>query len=228
MKLRGLSVICCALVIGLLTGCGTGNGNEGSAGAKEIKAESPKNNEIAPKFHPTIEATEQNNSVNLNYRVKNISGETKTLTFPNGIKADYIVYDEAGKKVKQFSEDHLSTQAIEKISLKNNEELTKAFTISDLANGRYNVEVFLNAEEEEAKAVTELNVTNSFAQGAGTLNGQMDPHTIEVDMNGTPTAFQMTEKAIQQLPNYRDGDLISFHYRENETGQKTILSFVVQ
>ncbi|WP_462411758.1 BsuPI-related putative proteinase inhibitor [Neobacillus sp. Marseille-QA0830] len=226
MRNKRLTILFAALVIGLLAGCGTGNVSNGSTGANELKAESPKNNDIAAKFHPTIETIEQDNGVNLKYTVKNISGEAKTLTFTNGLKADYIVYDESGKKVKQFSDGQLSTQAMEDVSLNNNEELTKEFTISDLANGRYKVEVFLNSKEEEAKAVTDLIVKNSFVQQIGTLNGQMDPHTIEVDINGTPAAFQLTEEAIQQLPNYHDGDQVSFCYKENESGQKTIIKFL--
>jgi hypothetical protein len=225
-------ILSTALLIGLLTGCGTGSETKGSAeGSKTEKPnqnEKDNENEIAAKFHATIETKEENGTVIINYKVKNLSGKTQKLTFPSGLEADYIVYDQEGKKIKQYSDEVMSTQAIKELELENNQEITKEFRISDLANGNYKIKVFLTAKEEEAKVVTDLIVKKSYSKGTGVLVGQMDPHTIEIDIEGKKVAFQLTEEAQKQLPSLTEGEQVSYLYKENDSGQKTIEKFVVK
>lgn len=228
MLLRRMLVI--VLAAGLLSACGAGNNTNGNGEGvkKENPEENQKQNEIIAHFHPSIEIKEENNSVIINYKVKNISGEPQKLSFPNGLQADFIVYDEKGLKVKQYSEEVMSTQAITEVTLENNQEIQNSFTISDLYNGSYRIEVFLTAAEEEAKVVTDLLVENSvYTKASGILVGQMDPHTIEVDVKGEKVAFQLTEEAMGQLSSLKDGSEISFVYTENEI-QKTIEKFLVE
>ncbi|MEH7483558.1 BsuPI-related putative proteinase inhibitor [Neobacillus drentensis] len=214
------------LMIGLLTGCGTGATTKGSAeGTKPVL---PKQNEILAKFHATIETKAVNNTMIIKYKVKNLSGKPQKLTFTSDLEADYIVYDTEGKKVKRYSDEVMSTQAIKELELANNQEIAKEFTISDLPNGQYRIEVFLTAKEEEAKVVTDLIVKNSFSKGTGVLVGQMDPHTIEIDMEGKKVAFQLTEDAIKQLSSLKEGEQVSFLYKENEPGQKLIQKFILE
>ncbi|WP_026568675.1 BsuPI-related putative proteinase inhibitor [Bacillus sp. UNC41MFS5] len=213
-----------ALMIGLLAGCGSGTTPKGNA--EGTKTEIPEQHEIAAKFHATIETKPENNSMIIKYTVKNLSDKSQKLTFPSGLEADYIVHDLQGKKVKQYSDEVMSTQAIKIVELGSNQEIAKEFTISDIPNGRYKIEVFLTAKEEEAKVVTDLIVKNSYSQGSGVLVGQMDPHTIEIDIKGKKVAFQLTEEAIKQLPSLKEGKRVSFLYAENETGQKLIHKFV--
>jgi hypothetical protein len=217
------------LAAGLLCACGTGNNANGNGeGVKnENLTENPKQNEIAAQFHPSIEIKEENNSVIINYKVKNSSGEPQKLSFPNGLQADFIVYDEKGLKVKQYSDEVMSTQAITEVTLENHQEIQNSFTISDLYNGSYRIEVFLTAREEDAKVVTDLLVENSlYTKASGILVGQMDPHTIEVDVEGEKVAFQLTEKAMGQFSSLKDGSEISFVYTENDI-QKTIEKFLL-
>jgi hypothetical protein len=216
------------IVIGLLTGCGMGSETKGSAEGSKVEKPNQNENEIAAKFHATIETKEENGTLIINYKVKNLSGKTQKLTFPSGLEADYIVYDQEGKKIKQYSDDVMSTQAIKELELENNQEITKEFTISDLANGTYRIEVFLTAKEEEAKVVTDLIVKKSYSKGTGVLVGQMDPHTIEIDIDGKKVAFQLTEEAQKQYPSLTEGEQVTFLYKENESGQKTIEKFVLE
>ena len=72
---------------------------------KGTKEESPTQNEIAASFHATIETKAENNTMIIHYKIKNLSGKTKKLTFTSGLEADYIVYDLQGKKVKQYSDE---------------------------------------------------------------------------------------------------------------------------
>jgi hypothetical protein len=218
------------LIVGLLSACGTGNNTNGNGEGvnKENPTEYPKQNEIVASFHPMIETKEENNSIIINYNVKNLSGEPQKLTFPSGLQADYIVYDEEGKKVKQYSEEVMSTQAINEVTLENNQEIQNSFTISELYNGRYKIELFLTAKEEQAKVVTDLIVENSlYSKGSGVYVGQIDPHSIEVDSTGEKIAYQLKEEAIQQLPLLKEDSVISFVYTENEI-QKTIEKFLIE
>jgi hypothetical protein len=224
-KNRRFLFIGSALVIGLLAGCGSGAAPKGSA--EGTKTKPPIQNEIAAKLHATIETKAENHTMFIYYKVKNLSDKAQKLTFTSGLEADYIVFDLKGKKVKQFSDEVLSTQVIKEMELDSNQEISKEFTISDLPNGHYKIEVFLTAKEEKAKVVTDLIVKNSFSSGTGVLVGQIDPHTIEIDMKGKKVAFQLTKEAILQLPLLVEGEPVSFLFKENENGQKLIEKFVI-
>lgn len=220
-------VISTALLFGLLTGCGTGTKtNSTSDGAK---TENQRQENITAKFIPSLEINEDNHDMIINYVVKNISGKKQTLTFSNGLMADYIVYDQKGKKVKQYSEEVSSTQAMEEVSLENNKAIEQKFTISDLPNGPYQLEVFLNSKEKTAKTEAEFLVKNSlYTIGSGQYVGQIDPHTIEVSVDGTKTAFQLSDEVIQQLTLIKEGNQISFIYSENNSGQSVIEKFFIE
>lgn len=212
------------LVFGLLTGCGANT----NGGTGETKVDSPKQDEVTANFHTSIETKEEDNTIIVTYKVKNISGKAQKLTFPSGLQADFIVYDEEGNQEKQFSDEVLTTQAIQEIALEKDQEFEEEFTISNLNNGNYVLEVFLTAKEEQAKVKTDLLVVKSlYSMGTGELVGQMDPHTVEINIDGTPTAFQLTEIAQQQYPLLKEGNHVSFIYTKNEFEHKTIEKFVI-
>ncbi|WP_342431724.1 BsuPI-related putative proteinase inhibitor [Neobacillus sp. FSL H8-0543] len=220
-------VLSTVVIIGLLTGCGKGANTNGSTGG--VKSDLPPQEEIAAEFHSSITTKEENNSVVVTYKVKNISGKPKKLTFPSGLKADFIVYNLKGEKVKQYSDEVSSTQAIIELTLENNEEIINEFIISDLANGQYKIEVFLTAKEEEAKVVMDLFVESSlYSQGSGELVGQIDPHSIELIYEGSEESFQLSQEAIQQYPLLKEGNTVSFIFTESEIGQKTIEKFIIE
>ncbi|WP_066321637.1 BsuPI-related putative proteinase inhibitor [Bacillus sp. FJAT-29814] len=212
------------LMFGLLTGCGTAsNTNENSGGAK---AEAPKKSEVAAKFSSTFETLEQNNSVNVNYTVKNTSGESQKLTFSNGLKVDYILYDDQGKKLRQFSDEVASTQALEEVTLAKDGEFANEFTIENVYNGKYILEVFLTAKEEEAKVSRHISVEKSFTKASGAYIGQIDPHTVELKVDGTETAYQLSEEAANQIASFKKDAQVTFVYKENDKGQKVIDKFL--
>jgi Cu/Ag efflux protein CusF len=220
-------VISTAIVFGLLTGCGTRTQTNGTNSG--TKTEYQKQEKVTAKFIPSLEIKEDSHDMTVKYAVKNISGKKQKLTFTNGLKADFVVYDQNGKKVKQYSEEVSATQATEEISLDNNKEIEQKFTISDLPNGQYKLEVFLTSKEEKAKSEAEFIVKNSlYTNGSGQYVGQMDPHTIEVNIDGNKTAFQLSDEAIKQLTSIKEGDQISFIYSEKESGQKTIERFFIK
>jgi hypothetical protein len=213
------------LLIGLLTGCGTGDNVNSNTGS--LKPNSSKQEEVAADFHPTIEMREENNTVVVTYKAKNISGKPKDLTFSSGLKADYIIYDLKGNKIRQYSDEVSSTQAIIEETIENNEEIETEFTIADLTNGTYKIEVFLTAKEDKAKVYKDLNVEKSiYLQGAGELVGQMDPHSIEIIYEGKEEAFQLSQEAIQQYPSLKEGSMVVFVFTVGDIGQKTIVKFL--
>jgi hypothetical protein len=225
-----IKMIMIVLLVGLLSACGSGNQTNGKGETVDNKneEENQKQNELPASVHPSIEIKEENNSTIINYKVKNISGGPLKLSFPSGLQADYIVYDEQGKKVKQYSDEVISTQAITEMTFDNNQEIQNSFTISDLYNGNYKIEVFLTAKEQQAKVLMDVKVEKSiFTMASGIYTGQMDPHSIEVDMKGEKVAFQLKEEAIQQLPSLKEGNEISFVYTENEI-QKSIEKFLLE
>ncbi|GHH99298.1 BsuPI-related putative proteinase inhibitor [Neobacillus kokaensis] len=216
--------VCSALAIGLLSGCGSSANvdKQGSSGSSS-KTETPAKNEVAAKFQAKVEIKEENDDVAVLYKVKNLSGAAKKLSFSSGLEADFILYDHNGHILKRYSEEILSTQALKEVMLENNQEIDRVFKIPGLVNGSYKIEVFLLAKEEQAKAVTEFQVRNSiYKQGNGQLVGLMDPHTIEVNMDGEAIAFQLSDQAREEITSFNDGDPVSFIYIENDKGQKVI------
>ncbi|MFT4414268.1 BsuPI-related putative proteinase inhibitor [Fredinandcohnia humi] len=214
-----------AIVFGLLTGCGTENGADKTQGAG---IESSKKDEVNVNFSTSIATKDGEKGVVVSYKIKNISGKDKKLTFSSGLKADYILYDKNGNKIKQYSEELMSTQAVEEVTLTNDEELMSEFIISDLAKGEYVLEVFLTAKEEKATVKTDIIISKDMAvTGNGVFVGQIDPHTVEIIVDGTATAFQLSDEAIEQLKSIKDGESISFIYT-NGNDVKTINNFTLE
>lgn len=234
-----LRLLSSALLIGMLAGCGTSgstkdNVKENASGSSDtVKTETPSKtetsnqNEIAAKLQASVETKEEKTDVVVTYKVKNLSGESKKLTFPSGLEADYVLYDQNGQVLKKYSDEVSSTQAVKEETIENNQEMVKEFKIPGLLNGHYKIEVFLTANEEDVKATKEFAVANSaYKQGQGELVGLMDPHSIEVKENGESVAYQLSQNAQQKISNYQDGTQISFIYIENEYEQKVIETFV--
>ncbi|MEH7119255.1 BsuPI-related putative proteinase inhibitor [Neobacillus vireti] len=225
-KKRWQFVIGSFLIIGLLSGCGTGD--KTNASSEVSKSVPPKQNEIAANFLPDIDIQEDSGKVVVHYTVKNISGKPKKLTFRTGLEADFILYDSSGKKIKQYSDEVMSIQVLKEMVVESNQIISKDFTISDLPNGQYKLEVFLTAKEEAAKVVKNFNIKSSFSNGEGVYIGQMDPHTIEMEIQRKKIAFQLTNTAMQQLSSLKEGETVSFVYIENDKGQKVIQKFIKQ
>lgn len=221
---KWLFVVSSLFVFGILTGCGKEANPKG--GSEKVKEETPKQEE--EKFQTFIETKEENNTVIVNYKVKNVSEESQKLTFSSGLQADFIIHDQEGNKIKQYSDEVSSIQAIQEVVLEKNQELENGFTISDLTNGQYKIEVFLTAKEEQAKVVKDLIVKDSkYAKGSGEYVGRMDPHSIEMIIKGETTAFQLSEEAIQQITTIKEGSTVSFLYSDDGI-QKTITKFIIE
>ncbi|WP_027093192.1 hypothetical protein [Cohnella thermotolerans] len=52
-------------------------------------------------------------------------------------------------------------------------------------------------------------------EGTGTYNGQIDNHSIEIEFNGQPTAFQIDSNVSDQIADWDEGAAVKFQYKEN-------------
>lgn len=64
-------------------------------------------------------------------------------------------------------------------------------------------------EQTEPAAQTPETLT-----GTGVYNGQSDPHTVEIEMDGKATAFQLGEGVDAEIAQLNEGDAVSFEYIE--------------
>src|SRR5699024_7426375 len=63
----------------------------------------------------------------------------------------------------------------------------------------------VESSENESDAITET----------GFFNGQADPHTIEIETEEGPTAFQLTMEARDEVDALNPGDEVTYTYYED-------------
>lgn len=68
-------------------------------------------------------------------------------------------------------------------------------------------------------------------EGTGTYNGQIDNHSIEIEFNGEPVAFQIDEDVSAKISGWDEGVSVKFQYKETtldadgqQLKQRTIVS----
>jgi hypothetical protein len=219
-------ILSTAIIAGLLASCGIEKTTNGSA------PKAPAGEEITVPTDTILgeaQYTEQNGSIKINYTAKNISSQTLDFLFQSGMKVDYILYDSEGNEIDQYSKNALSTMALEEVALKTKETISQEFMIENLPNGTYSIEVFLNEPEQNAKAVLPFEVKSSIYNiGIGTLTGRVDLNSIEVEMDGSPRVFQLTDFAKEQLISIDDNTGIDFIYTETGIEQPTIEKLITQ
>ncbi|MGO4889075.1 BsuPI-related putative proteinase inhibitor [Anaerobacillus sp. MEB173] len=219
---------------GLLVGCGTSDTNsepEVIDEGNEVEKEQGTDEEAAEvELVSHVDITnEEDGTVKVVYSVSNETDKEVELVFSSSLQADYIVYDEEGQKVAQYSDDAAFSMALQEHTLQPSEGLVNEFEIEGLPNGNYTIDLFLNLVEGEAVTTEAFTVENSiYYKGVGLYVGQADPHTIEVELDGIPTAFQLTEHAQEQLVELEEGSEITFIYTDTEIEQKTIERFILQ
>jgi hypothetical protein len=219
-------ILSTAIIAGLLAGCGIDKTTNGSS------PKAPAGEEITVPTEPILgeaQYTEQNGSIKINYTAKNISSQTLDFLFQSGMKVDYILYDSEGNEIDQYSKNALATMALEEVALKTKETISQEFMIENLPNGTYSIEVFLNEPEQNAKAVLPFEVKSSIYNiGIGTLTGRVDLNSIEVEMDGSPRVFQLTDFAKEQIISIEDNTGIDFIYTETGIEQPTIEKLITQ
>ncbi|OZB98274.1 hypothetical protein [Paenibacillus sp. XY044] len=68
----------------------------------------------------------------------------------------------------------------------------------------------------------------SVKEGTGTYTGQADPHTVEIVVDGKPTAFQLGEGLDQAVADLQEQDHVQFKYEEKAIeGEDTLKQLVL-
>lgn len=225
MKKIPYLLISTAVMAGLLTGCGV----EKKTSNSETKAPVEENIVVEDPILGEAHYTEENGNIKINYTAKNMTSDTINILFQNGAKVDYILYNQDGNQIDQYTKQFLSTTVQEEVALKPKETIDQEFMIHDLPNGHYSVEVFLTEPDFNTKDVLAIDVKNSiYHTGIGTLIGRVDLNSVEVEMNGTTRVFQLTDFAKEQLLPINDNSGVDFIYTETGIEQPTIEKFITQ
>jgi hypothetical protein len=216
------------MIASLLSGCGI----EKSSSGTKVEVAEPRTEEAIHASEAILgdaHVSEENGKVKINYTAKNISKSALQILFQSGMKVDYILYDQDGKEIEQYSKKSLSTMAQEEVTLASDEVFSEEFVFDSLVNGNYSIEVFLNEPEQNGKAVLNFDVkTSLYHNGVGTLTGRVDLNSVEIAMEGSPRVFQLTDFAKEQLLPIEDGTDLKFIYTETGIEQPTIEKFILE
>ncbi|RSK25671.1 hypothetical protein EJF36_01445 [Bacillus sp. HMF5848] len=215
------------ILVAAIAACGTENNTPNTTGTNPDSSDAePKEQAVEDLFTSSIQINQDGGSIGVIYEFKNISTEPQALSYPNALRADYILLNEAGEKVAQHSEQVMVTMAVENQTLQPNESILTDFMLEQIPNGSYTIEVFSTSYEYNAKIVQSLEVTDSIYEiGTGIYNGQADPHTIEIQVDDSPQAFQLSDAAKEQLSEIEEADEIKFLYTKSDIEQMTIEKF---
>ncbi|WP_159461970.1 BsuPI-related putative proteinase inhibitor [Salirhabdus sp. Marseille-P4669] len=106
---------------------------------------------IADKFEPEIEYTIDNQDVNAHFIIKNKSGHPFTFHFDTHQQFDYILFDEQGKIVQQYSKIMTFSKIPTETPVKPGGSLHYEVTLDDLPAGKYRMLFILMAKELQVK-----------------------------------------------------------------------------
>lgn len=100
-------------------------------------------------------------------------------------------------------------------------------TIEQPDRAEENNEKTENVNEDEETNGTETAPASdepSIINDLGIFVGQADPHTVEIETNEGPKAFQLTEKSTEQIEQLQPNDSVKFQYIVNEHKQNVLQS----
>ncbi|WP_305024942.1 hypothetical protein [Paenibacillus lacisoli] len=79
------------------------------------------------------------------------------------------------------------------------------------ATGHAAPTVTMNAQHTATTAPATVKTTKMLIS-TGFYNGQQDPHTIEIETNGVPDAYQISDELAAKLDQLPEGGVITFEY----------------
>ncbi|BAU29034.1 copper amine oxidase-like protein [Aneurinibacillus soli] len=80
------------------------------------------------------------------FSMKNQTEQEQTLTFTSGKKFDYVIWNEKGEQVRQYSKDKMFTAVMSKLVLKQGQEETFTAPLEGLPAGTYKVKFWVTAQ----------------------------------------------------------------------------------
>lgn len=111
----------------------------------------------------------------------------------------------------------------------------KAFRITDRSadiikqlnpDDKVKFEYYVNEDKQNIlQAIEKMDESNNFEE-TGIYNGQQDSHTIEIETNDGPTAFQLSDNAKKQIASLQIGKKVTFTYRAD--GPQFIIESIEQ
>ena len=139
--------LCTILCILLLTACGQETNTK--KGSEDTPVNSDKNfkreNDALLKAN-LIQKNKEDNDYLFVYTVENDKDQPVKLTFNSGQTFDYILKDQSGKTIIQYSKGKSFTQAIIEKELVKGAKLSHDIILKDLEPGKYTLEVWLTAQ----------------------------------------------------------------------------------
>jgi hypothetical protein len=170
MKKSGLRLWIIASLLALcLTGCSSTEINESPIHGKDhtthsLSTKAPLKKTIPTKHSDSIKenivskiAYEVNgNEHHFTYEVKNHIDHDVTLPFNTSERFDYIVRDQKGKKITQFSDDKMYSMSLGEEVIKPSKSLKHKAIVNGLVKGTYEIEMWLTTSGKEKLKQTQV------------------------------------------------------------------------
>ncbi|RXJ02050.1 hypothetical protein DS745_08135 [Anaerobacillus alkaliphilus] len=170
------------------------------------------------------------------FKLVNTTDKDITLTFANLQEYDFIIKDQTGSKVYQYSDDRMFGEAfVEKtIAAKDSiiMEIDLTEVIPTLDSGIYSLEIWSSARESDGfRTEIELTVSNDVSSGStselASLVGIVDSNSIEMkDSSGNVKVYRLTEDVKAYLEVVPENEPVTINFYE-ENGQFIITSIIV-
>lgn len=142
----------------LLGGCGTAQSSNGSQGNGGNGQNGGSGGIAAGNIQTWITVKQKGKDMYFTFHLKNQTKHVKTFHFMTGQRFDYIIKNEQGDKIKQYSHNQMFTQMVGQQKLKQAEELTYKDKVSGLSPGKYTITFWLTAKSEQPKATKTFEV----------------------------------------------------------------------
>ncbi len=226
----------------IIAACGTADDNENVGGSPDTGYEEEPKTDLD--FSDSIVSAElvakENGAVTYEFQLTNQTDEDVDLTFSSLQEYDYILKDEEGTTVFQYSEGRMFGEVFVEKTIEANETYAVEVDLSDAAqaleDGTYTLEVWSVANEldgvRSSIEVTLSQETDTSGEAVitetGTFVGQIDNNSVEfTDVGGEPRAFRLTEEVRGFLDVVQENDAIIYSYYENEDGQLILTEVIV-
>ncbi|OIJ11571.1 hypothetical protein BKP35_11545 [Anaerobacillus arseniciselenatis] len=224
----------------IIAACGTADDNENVGGSPDTGYEDSNGDVIYDGDLAMDLIANENGAVTYEFQLTNQTEEDIDLTFSSLQEYDYILKDEEGTTVFQYSDGRMFGEAFVEKTIEVNETYAVEVDLSDasqaLEDGTYTLEVWSVANEldgvRSSKEVTLLQETGTNGEAVitetGTFVGQIDNNSVEfTDVGGEPRAFRLTEEVREFLDVVQENDAIIYSYYENEDGQLILTEVIV-
>lgn len=89
-------------------------------------------------------------------------------------------------------------------------------------NGHANEEAISDTDKENTNENSEKEKNKAIIRDLGIYVGQIDPHSVEIETNEGPQAFQLTEESSPLIEELEPNDEVKFHYYINANNQNIL------